>query len=191
MGLDMYIYRTKRVSGLETKDYVELDNAIDNSNDKSEVYIPEREEFKELMSEVYDRGAGFPWKSIFHEIGYWRKANQIHNWFVCNVQDGFDDCGTYEVSKEKIEELLSIVNEIMKPKEKPEDLISQYNNVVSKEFNGDKAKELLPTQSGFFFGGTDYDDSYYEDLVLTKKMLEDILNTTDFDKQIIFYNSSW
>ena len=28
------------------------------------------------------------------EVGYWRKANAIHGWFVRNVQNGKDDCGT-------------------------------------------------------------------------------------------------
>ena len=36
---------------------------------------------------------------------YWRKANQIHNWMVNNVQDGNDDCGLYEVSIDHILEL--------------------------------------------------------------------------------------
>ncbi len=39
----------------------------------------------------------------FIEVGYWRKANQIHNWFVKNVQGGVDDCGYYGVTKEKLE----------------------------------------------------------------------------------------
>ena len=31
--------------------------------------------------------------NITEELGYWRKANQIHRWFVENVQDGVDNCG--------------------------------------------------------------------------------------------------
>ena len=38
----------------------------------------------------------------FEDVGYWRKANQIHNWFVQNVQGGEDDCGIYEVSQAKL-----------------------------------------------------------------------------------------
>jgi hypothetical protein len=34
------------------------------------------------------------------------------------------------------------------------------------------AKELLPTQAGFFFGSTDYDEYYYEDLVYTRDLLD-------------------
>ena len=35
--------------------------------------------------------------SVEIEVGRWRKANQIHNWFVQNVQYGEDDCRKYEV----------------------------------------------------------------------------------------------
>ena len=41
----------------------------------------------------------------FEDVGYWRKANQIHNWFVHNVQGGEDDCGICEVSQSKLIEL--------------------------------------------------------------------------------------
>ena len=34
------------------------------------------------------------------------------------------------------------------------------------------AKELLPTAEGFFFGSTDYNEYYYQDLVNTKKIIE-------------------
>lgn len=43
--------------------------------------------------------------SDFEDVGYWRKANQIHNWFVQNVQGGEDDCEFYEVSQSKLIEL--------------------------------------------------------------------------------------
>ena len=39
------------------------------------------------------------------QVGYWRKANHIHKWFVDNVQDGKDDCHEYYVSIKKLHEL--------------------------------------------------------------------------------------
>ena len=40
------------------------------------------------------------------EVGYWRKANQIHNWFVENIQNGIDDCDYHrEVREEDLREL--------------------------------------------------------------------------------------
>jgi hypothetical protein len=44
---------------------------------------------------------------VIEEVMYWRKANQIHKWFVDNVQDGVDDCKEYWVSEEKLQELFA------------------------------------------------------------------------------------
>lgn len=38
-------------------------------------------------------------------VGYWRKANHIHKWFVDNVQKGKDDCNEYYVSIQKLHQL--------------------------------------------------------------------------------------
>lgn len=104
------------------------------------------------------------------EVGYWRKANQIHKWFVDNVQDGVDDCGKYYVTKEKLNELLNTVDEALKT---------------------DNPEKLLPTQPGFFFGSTEYDEYYKEDLLNTKKIIEEYLKFKDRDEYELYYHSSW
>jgi hypothetical protein len=38
-------------------------------------------------------------------VGYWRKDNHIHKWFVDKVQGGEDDCKEYYVSIEQLREL--------------------------------------------------------------------------------------
>jgi len=58
-------------------------------------------------------------KYVIYEIGYWRKANHIHNWFVKNVQEGEDNCGEYSVSRddyyfEKCEDTIKIINKALK-----------------------------------------------------------------------------
>ena len=107
---------------------------------------------------------------IRQEIAYWRKANAIHKWFVDNIQGGCDDCEVYIVSKSKlIQELYSIVKEVLNNKE--------------------RAKELLPTTGGFFFGSTEYDGMYFEDLKYTKGVLEEILQ--DGEDCNYYYYSSW
>jgi len=50
---------------------------------------------------------------IEEEVMYWRKANQIHNWFVPNVQDGEDDCKEYYVTIESILDLYDTVVECL------------------------------------------------------------------------------
>ena len=109
-------------------------------------------------------------KEVVVEAGYWRKANAIHKWFVDNVQNGVDDCGSYEVSTEQIKELLDLVVEVLQ--------------------NRDKASVLLPTQSGFFFGQTEYDQWYFQDLKLTKKILENLLEPK-WNRWYFEYHSSW
>ena len=53
------------------------------------------------------------------------------------------------------------------------------------------AERLLPTQGGFFFGSTDYDEYYIEDLKRTIEIIDNVLATTDFKKEMIYYVSSW
>ena len=104
------------------------------------------------------------------QVGYWRKANQIHKWFVDNIQNGVDDCGKHQVEKEKLIDLLNIVNQALET---------------------NKPEKILPTQSGFFFGSTEYDEYYKKDLEDTKKMIEKYLEFKDNDKYDLYYQSSW
>ena len=106
---------------------------------------------------------------VVEEVGYWRKANQIHQWFVNNCQDGVDDCRNAYVQREKLEELLNICK------------------IVS--IDKDKAEDLLPTTSGFFFGSTGYDEWYYEQIDDTIRILEDALSDETADE--FEYGSSW
>ena len=108
-------------------------------------------------------------KEISFRVGYWRKANAIHDWFVKNVQNGTDDCGKYEVSREQLQELL--------------DLCLRVLNDESK------AAELLPTRGGFFFGSTEYNSYYFGDLELTVDILKNALALPELWD--IYYQSSW
>jgi len=109
---------------------------------------------------------------ISYEFIYWRKANAIHRWFVDNVQGGEDDCRSYPVSLENLKELLKVVNEVLNDRS--------------------KAKELLPTQEGFFFGSKEYDEYYFKDLKDTKNKLDLLFNNLeDFEGLYFEYHSSW
>ena len=101
---------------------------------------------------------------------YWRKVNSIHHWFVANVQEGVDDCSSYEVSRN--------------------DLLSLQESVEQVINNPELASEVLPTSSGFFFGSTDYDEWYFDDLKITLKNLKDVLDKYD-DEDIYHYSAWW
>lgn len=136
---------------------------------------------------------------VEEEVMYWRKANHIHNWFVVNTQDGEDNCQTSYVSREQIEELVDTLRQVKfslenSPKTKRQVVAGYSNgNEVHEEIEvyGDTsvAEELLPTASGFFFGGVEYGEYYLETinetLEVLEKELEDV-NNTEF-----YYHASW
>lgn len=109
--------------------------------------------------------------NITERLGYWRKANAIHLWFVTNVQDGVDECQTSYVSRENLEALLDVAIKV------------NQNHAL--------AAALLPAQAGFFFGSTDYDEWYFEDIKETIKILEAALNEETDVWSSIHYRSSW
>ena len=112
------------------------------------------------------------------DVGYWRKANHIHQWFVENCQDGIDECQVTVITKADLEDLLATCDAVMAMKEEC--------------LNGGKTPgELLPTQSGFFFGGTEYDEYYFDDVQDTINIIEAVLAETNFDESEITYQSSW
>ena len=112
------------------------------------------------------------------EVAYWRKANAIHKWFVDNVQEGKDDCGQYLVSRDDLVKLREACTQVLYDK-------NMYDGELGL------AEKLLPTKSGFFFGGTDYDTWYYSDVALTRELIGNILAEPDLDQMIFSYSSSW
>ena len=107
-------------------------------------------------------------KYIIEEAGYWRKANAIHKWFVDNCQDGVDDCRDAYVGFKELQTLLDLCRIV----------------IIDKS----KAEQLLPSTSGFFFGNTEYDEWYYNDIQNTIDILEKALEDKDGE---YYYSSSW
>lgn len=145
---------------------------------------------KELQTKVKDVVEPFvdEWKvqEVVYKVGYWRKANAIHNWFVQNVQEGVDDCKEYYVSTEAIKDLYQVVCEVL------------------ESGNAEVAQEKLPPQSGFFFGSTGIDEWYFQDLEDTKRILQPIIDGYNESKELgessfkhpiyeyeFYYQSSW
>jgi hypothetical protein len=190
MGLDMYLERTNK----NVAQYVKEDlDEIKKSNPTL---------YETLKPYIKRRGSYFSWDSLCEEVGYWRKANQVHGWFVENVQDGCDDCDSYEVSKEDIEELQNCCKKIIesteingeKIKDAFDFIKTDYFNIIeTAEIKVDTtiAQGTLPSMGGFFFGELEYDEYYFYDICQTLKIIEDVLLSTDFENEILFYQSSW
>lgn len=141
MGLDQYLSRKSYIMGNFNRETAKFENNVKIEG------VPLIE--------------GGRVKEISEEAAYWRKANQIHNWFVENVQDGEDECKPHEVSLEQLQALVDACKTVLA--------------------DHSKAEELLPTASGFFFGGTDYDESYFQDLQNTIEQIEPLL---EYEKQL-------
>ena len=112
-------------------------------------------------------------KSCVQEVsidaGYWRKANAIHEWFVQNVQGGEDECRPHHVSREDLTALKTTCEQVLADKK--------------------LARDLLPTASGFFFGSTEFDQYYFQDIEETVKIVDRCLalpTAWEFE-----YRSSW
>jgi len=166
MGLDMYLYSVPKIEGMDLEAILNANTRLatlekDDPDlyQKVKGYIRHFEQF------------GHRWDSLLTEVAYWRKANQIHRWFVQNVQDGQDNCLPYEVKEPHLVVLRNACELIITGKEEPRD--------------------MLPTQPGFFFGNTDYDDYYYLQIRETFDMLDNLLQNFSFEQNTLFYQSSW
>jgi len=111
--------------------------------------------------------------TVIVEAMYWRKANAIHRWFVENVQGGEDNCERYYVSREQLMALRDLCANLC-----------TANNAL------EMAEDSLPTTDGFFFGSTEYDEWYWNDIENTVKGIDTALETFG-DGWHFHYQSSW
>lgn len=154
MGLDMY---------LSAKRYM---SKYFDAGDQAKI-----EQINEVLGIVGIEDGDYGAQEVTIRVGYWRKANAIHAWFVQNCQDGVDECQETFVSREQLQALVDLCKEVLADKK--------------------KASELLPSQSGFFFGSTEYDEWYYQDIEYTVERIEKILKDPALERCDFYYQSSW
>lgn len=126
-------------------------------------------ESRNKIIERFPEFEGLEPKEISFRLGYWRKANHIHAWIIKNCADGEDECQRIDLEPNKLKELLEVCKQ-----------------VLEDHF---KAEELLPTTTGFFFGGTDYNEYYFDDIKTTIKIIEKALKYKD--SLDFHYQASW
>jgi len=151
MGLDMYLKGTKTFGIYPRGQYkppfektFEFQSLLNNHG---------------LENAPIDYETSWSCYTVQFPLMYWRKSNQIHKWFVDNVQGGKDNCAEYSVSLDQLKNLSETIEPII-----------CYPSVAKEVI-----EEKMPTQSGFFFGSTEYDDYYFEDLKNTKTQIDKII----------------
>ena len=114
---------------------------------------------------------------VVEEVAYWRKFNALHNWFVNKCADGVDECQPIYVSEERMKELLETLHKVKEVYD---------SNPPDKE---EQLDDIFPTSSGFFFGGTEYDEYYIQEVNETIELIENLLEEEGGDDYE--YQASW
>lgn len=224
MGLDMYLQRAPRFEDITAKDIEAIDGYFSWKEAKAQGSkyanctlkrwcgidykdLPRKaikfyEPHFTIKYPYWDDEHEYGRNGLWEKVGYWRKANQIHKWFVENVQDYEDDCDIYEVSEKQLKELLDTCESVYAASQLKKGWVKNGETYANGMWcpmyeegetivNSTVAEELLPTQDGFFFGSTEYDQYYMDDITKTIDILTKVLETTDFDTQMVVYCSSW
>lgn len=145
-----------------TKDFTkeQLANLVyDNDLKKAMFGIEKHKEGPELDN---------PDSFVQEGVAYWRKANHIHAWLINNGTNKEEDYYCH-ISIDKLKELKDVCKHVLD--------------------DHSLADTLLPTQSGFFFGSTDYDKWYFEDLKDTIRILENIIDTHTDEYRYVYIAS--
>lgn len=161
MGLDMYLSKRTYVKNWDHMSDSQKHNITVKQGDKIREDIkPERISY------------------ITEEVGYWRKFNALHNYIVQNCADGVDNCQEIEISKDEMKEILEVLIKVHNMK-----------NTLLEGGNTEKLDDLFPTSKGFFFGSTEYDEYYFQDVKDTIELFTELLkeDTNDY----FTYQASW
>ena len=116
-------------------------------------------------------GSSLMVKEVSIDAMYWRKANAIHGWFVENCQGGKDECQETYVDRAKLVELRDLCKAVV---DHPD------VNITGLE----------PTH-GFFFGSTEKDDWYLQDLKNTVEGITNALESLPENQYEFYYQASW
>lgn len=222
MGLDMYLERFPRYKDFGPKEINAVSEYLSWKNSETakaytlkewcgvdEESLPPADDIEALSKMfgqrfyAWDDKHKYPDDDIKEHVGYWRKANAIHKWFVEHIQDGEDDCDYHrEVTMDDLMDLQEACAAVLESAvlvngrvkngyrwtDKGEEPIYEDGKIV---LNPEVCRRVLPSTSGFFFGNTEYNEWYVEDIKHTYELVTKLLEETDFDTQQIYYCSSW
>lgn len=110
MGLDMYLEREYSVYSQADKNKSDVD-----------IYINGKKQ--PMLSDSF---------RVVLDVGYWRNAYAIHNWFVQNVQHGIDKCQRTWLTKEQLKQLQSDCKAVLTDISKADELLPEPDRVYDE-----------------------------------------------------------
>ena len=163
------------------QDYIRDKGAIYRDLEKScskalEDNDPEAEVYRTRMDELL---------APYDETNVWfgRKENHIHQWVI----------DAYNAKEAQAHQWIIDAHRITDTNTEyilidPDELLGDLYTVIK---NPESAPEVMPTSSGFFFGSTDYDKFYFEDVMALHKTLNAEKKQGYFNNHSFFYWSWW
>lgn len=166
MGLDIY-FKAKAKNEKLRKEYDELyaerRDAIKHYSNEG-VFEDKIDVLGDKLDACYD--------SLYSDVAYFRKVNFLLPYF------GYEEnCSEITIDKCEVEELVDDCKRVLAAKDTDE-----AESV---------ADELLPTEDGYFFGSTDYDEWYFKDVQEVMDKFTEILDTFDFDENELIMDCWW
>lgn len=167
MGLDMYLESHKKDTYELNEQAIKFMQEVLNfrHRDSTEVFVDDDEwaKARDSVNALIDHKQ--------EQVAYWRKANQIRGWFSKLLGEDSNGVCKGKVSKENIESLLDTCKQVLA--------------------DHSLAEKLLPTTKGFFFGSSEYDEYYFEQIKETVEICEKILKEFDFSTNYLIYDEWW
>ena len=120
-----------------------------------------------------------------------KPLEEVKEFFKVFAKDYYKECDVnlhkanfvYRYFEDKLEEERCFVS-----KTEVEDLVWRCEEVLKNPLS---APELLPTTSGFFFGGTDYDELYFDKVVRCKEQFTKVLKNFNENTDVFWMSFSW
>lgn len=110
------------------------------------------------------------------EVAYFRKVNFLLPFF------GYEEnCSDIEISKEQVENLINTC----------EHILSSKKSGLDEDTLTELVQNTLPTEGGFFFGSTEYDEWYFKDVEYVLKQFTNVLNETDWENETLYMHCWW
>ena len=137
---------------------------------------------------------GYKCYGIFEQVGRFSKASQFYGWILKNVlggDNGAQHTSSLELTKDQVEDLLEACNHVRRYAISITDVDIHEGICRNCNYKVDEptARKILPIMElgGELMFPYAYDSNYAKQVIAAIKVLNEIVLTTDFDTQAIYF----